>query len=138
MLRKTVISIRQLRHLSNNSSEKSTGRNQPPVSYLAAPQKLKDYMDTDEHRQTMVINDIQVRLNSRCYTNAKEVKVNSGVESCVLSLRVYCQMFLQSLTHQSLSKPTALASASHIILESYTDGILPVYSTLILYFAGYK
>ena len=40
-------------------------------------------------------------------------------------------MFPNNLTTDGLPKPNTLQSASHIILESYTGGILPVHGTVI-------
>ena len=47
-------------------------------------------------------------------------------------------MFPNNVTTDVWSKPDALQLASHVILESNTDGILPIQRTIILKVALYK
>ena len=69
--------------------------------------------------------------------NLLEVKVNSGTENCMLPLIAYRMMFPNNLIAGGLPKPDTLQSVTHIILDSYTDSILPVFGTVILKVAHY-
>ena len=90
-------------------------------------QKLKVYTDTDKHGHTEVITDFHIKFQGKSLQDLLMVRVDGGVESCILSLRAYRRMFPNNLTTNGLTKYDALQSVSHIILESSTDGILPVY-----------
>ena len=66
------------------------------------------------------------------------MKIDAGPEGCILPLRTYRRIFCNNLTIDGLPKSDTLQSDSHVILESYTDGILPVHRTVILEVAHYK
>ena len=68
-----------------------------------------------------------MKLSEKSHRDLLEVKVENGYESC-FTLMVYRKMFPNNLTADGLPKPHALHSVTHIILKSYTGGIL-------LYFA---
>ena len=56
----------------------------------------------------------------------------------MLHLTVYRRMFSKNLTTDGLPKPDTLQAADDIILESYTDGMLPIHRIAILKVAHYK
>ena len=85
-----------------------------------------------KHSHTEVITDLQIMVPGKSHRDILEVKVNGGTKSCVPPLRADRSMFPNNLTADRLPKPDALLSDTHIILESYTYGILPVFGTIIL------
>ena len=60
-----------------------------------------------------------------------EVRLDGGRESYILPL-IARRMFPRNLTNDDLPKPSAHHLAKHIILKSYTDGILAVKRTVIM------
>ena len=88
-------------------------------------------METDKNSPREVIIDFHLKLPGKSHSNLLEANVDSSAESCILSLIAY-RIFPNNLTANELPKPDALHSVTHIILESQTDGILPVFGTDIL------
>ena len=103
-----------------------------------APQNLQVSMDTDKHGHTEVIRDLYFKLPGKIYRDLLKVKVNGTAESYMLPLRTYKRMFPNNLTIDGLPRPDALLSATHIILDFYTDGIFPVFGILILKVACHR
>ena len=95
-------------------------------------------MDTDKHGHPEVITDLHIKLPENSHQDLLEVKIDGGVERCTLPLRAYGKVFPNNFTTHGLPKPDALQAASHIILESYTDGILPAHGEVILNIVDYK
>ena len=95
-------------------------------------------MDTDKCGHTELTTNLHIKLPRKSHRDLLEVKVDGGTESCALSLRVYRRMFPNSLTTDGIPKSNALKSVTHNILESYTDGMLPVFYMVILEVAHFR
>ena len=67
-----------------------------------------------------------------------EVKLDGGAETYIAALWACRRRFPASSTTDSLPKTNVLQPAKPIILEPYTDGILPVHGTIIIHIAHYK
>ena len=99
------------------------------IHWQNSPQKLKVYIDTNKHGHREVIHIIYPEKNQK---DLLKVKVNSGVESCILPLWTDRRMFSSNLTSDGLPTPDAFQSVTHIRLDSWIDGIFPVFITVIL------
>ena len=66
------------------------------------------------------------------------MKVDCGVQSCILPLRAYRRVFPNNLTIDDLPKSSALQSADHTTCNFYKDGILSFYGAVILKVAQCK
>ena len=88
---------------------------------------------TEKHGHTEVLKDFPIELSGKNNPDLLEVNGSGSVENFILlPQRAYRRMFPNNLTTDGLLKPDAFQSASHIILDSFTDGILPVHGTVIL------
>ena len=100
-------------------------------------QRLKVCTNTAQHGYKEVITDLHIKPPGISHWDLLEVEVDGSAENCILPLRAYKRVFAYNLTKDFLPKPNTLQSASHVILKSYTDGILPIHGTFIIKVAQY-
>ena len=102
------------------------------------PKNWRSNTDSDKHSCTETITDLHIKLPGNCHQDLLEVKLDGHTESCILPLMEYRRMFPNNLTTDGLLKPIIIQSVNHIILVSYTNGILPVHGTVILKITHHK